>query len=688
MNNHLILGMGAGQCGTELLAQILDQQHNVQVSHEQAPFLRWQRGPNRPGIKQKLERMIATRRARFIGDVATYHLPYVEEAVEYCPDIRLICLQRPREEVIRGYCGLLDQTSKLPLDHWSKQPVAPFTHDFFRTRTFPQYDVPDRRSGIGMYWDEYYQRAEDLLRRYPQNFRLWDTEVLTTEAGVQEVLDFAGIARGDQQLIVGRKPPLEQLAQLNSQPHRFLHPMDPRRCVILVPFNGFIHQECDDALKELEHRGYTVRRVGGYAAIDQGRNQMATDALLDGFEETIWIDSDIGFHPDSIEQLRSHPQPIVCGIYPQKGKRALACHIAPGSPSMTFGRHGGLTELLYAGTGFLLIRREAYLKLFEQLDLELCNERFGHPTLPFFLPMVRQIEEGYWYLAEDYAFCERARQCGIPIYADSTIRLWHIGYYRYGWEDAGLDRQRFGTFTLNFGEGPTASNATVTNRPPVILNFASAYPWPSQKPEPPHFPQRNWLFPGTQEALSTCVNPSTALIVEVGSWTGRSTRFLASLAPNATIVAIDHWQGSPEHAEDAELVAALPHLYETFLAECWNYRDQIIPVRLTSVEGLQRVAEAGLSPDVVYIDADHKFDSVVDDLTTALDLFPKAQIVGDDLNWDDVRRAVEQVASERGLTFSAFGTGWRIDRSAQQPTLTQRVPELVSNSEMHLNQTH
>jgi hypothetical protein len=62
--------------------------------------------------------------------------------------------------------------------------------------------------------------------------------------------------------------------------------MDPRKCVILVPFSGFIHQECEDALKELERRGYQVRRVGGYAAIDQGRNQMATDALRDGFEET------------------------------------------------------------------------------------------------------------------------------------------------------------------------------------------------------------------------------------------------------------------------------------------------------------------------------------------------------------------------------------------------------------------
>ncbi len=53
-------------------------------------------------------------------------------------------------------------------------------------------------------------------------------------------------------------------------------------------------------------------------------------------------------------------------------------------------------------------------------------------------------------MAEDYAFCHRARQCGYRIYADTSIRLWHIGTYRYGWEDAGIEQKRFGEFTLNF----------------------------------------------------------------------------------------------------------------------------------------------------------------------------------------------------------------------------------------------
>jgi hypothetical protein len=57
---------------------------------------------------------------------------------------------------------------------------------------------------------------------------------------------------------------------------------------------------------------------------------------------------------------------------------------------------------------------------------------------------------GSWYLSEDYAFCARARQCGFQIMADTTIRLWHVGSYRYGWEDAGGDKQRFGTYSCSF----------------------------------------------------------------------------------------------------------------------------------------------------------------------------------------------------------------------------------------------
>ena len=237
----------------------------------------------------------------------------------------------------------------------------------------------------------------------------------------------------------------------------------PGRCVVLVPFQGRIVSKCQAGLLELERRGYVVRRVEGYSAIDQARNQMSSDALADGFEETLWIDSDVGFEADDVDKLRRHGLPVSCGIYPKKGKRELAIHILPGTPRFRFGIQGGLHEILYGGTGFLHVRRAVYETLIEKLELPVCNQHAGRPLWPFFQPLVRSAPRkvaaatdsdirrtGHWYLAEDYAFCHRARLCGFPIIADTTIRLWHVGDYGYSWEDAGIDRPRFADFDFGF----------------------------------------------------------------------------------------------------------------------------------------------------------------------------------------------------------------------------------------------
>jgi hypothetical protein len=156
------------------------------------------------------------------------------------------------------------------------------------------------------------------------------------------------------------------------------------------------------------------------------------------------------------------------------------------------------------------------------------------------------------------------------------------------------------------------------------------------------------------------VSPTTRLIVEVGSWTGRATRHLATLGPKATVIAIDRWQGSPRQQADPALAEFLPRLFDTFLSECWDYRTQIIPMRSGSVEGLRRVAEAGIQPDLVYLDGDHNAETVLGNLGTVLDLFPKAKIVGDDWDWEGVRMAVETLSQERGIKYENHGTGWRI----------------------------
>lgn len=226
--------------------------------------------------------------------------------------------------------------------------------------------------------------------------------------------------------------------------------MDNSRCAILVPAGHYIEPHCALTLGQLEARGYPVRRLYGFAQVDVARNRLATDALGEGFEELMWIDSDIAFEPQSVDRLRAHGLPVTCGLYPKKGEKALSSQLLPGTDRLTFGQGGGLVEIRYAAAGFLHTRREVYLEIQRQEPLPLCNRRLGSPTLPFFLPMVVADGIEHRYLGEDFAFSERLRRCGFRIVADTTIRLQHIGLYGYSWEDLGGSVSRTASYELSF----------------------------------------------------------------------------------------------------------------------------------------------------------------------------------------------------------------------------------------------
>jgi hypothetical protein len=161
--------------------------------------------------------------------------------------------------------------------------------------------------------------------------------------------------------------------------------------------------------------------------------------------------------------------------------------------------------------------------------------------------------------------------------------------------------------------------------------------------------------------LARTLSPDTHLVVELGAWLGLSTRFIASRAPRATILSVDHWKGSPEHQSQERFQKLLPQLYETYLARCWDYRERIVPLRMSTLDGLRTAAEAGLQPDVVFVDAEHSFEAVTAELALARQLFPRAALCGDDYDWRGVREAVDNFARRRGLLVNRFvARGWRL----------------------------
>ncbi len=161
------------------------------------------------------------------------------------------------------------------------------------------------------------------------------------------------------------------------------------------------------------------------------------------------------------------------------------------------------------------------------------------------------------------------------------------------------------------------------------------------------------------------------LIVEVGTWKGASAIHMAKLCQQmrlpAEIVCVDTWLGNWQHwsrtdgvgsRKDLRMVNGFPHLYYQFLCNVIHAQVQevITPLPLTGVAGAKLFAHYGLRPDIVYVDGDHEYESVIGDLRGWLALLsPGGVLIGDDILWPGVKRAVEEICATGQWDFTAHG---------------------------------
>jgi predicted O-methyltransferase YrrM len=166
--------------------------------------------------------------------------------------------------------------------------------------------------------------------------------------------------------------------------------------------------------------------------------------------------------------------------------------------------------------------------------------------------------------------------------------------------------------------------------------------------------------------------------LEVGSYEGRSTLFIASLFPGARITCIDSFLGSDEHREKPDLLSNLEAVFDQNIAECG---ERIVKQKGLSAAVLGRLQVEQRSYDFCFIDAGHFHDDVYVDSALAWELLNVGGIlVWDDYFWDgyqsyfkNVRAAVDRFLDVHTGEYKVLFSGEQVAVKKIAPTRRQVI---------------
>lgn len=166
-----------------------------------------------------------------------------------------------------------------------------------------------------------------------------------------------------------------------------------------------------------------IYQVPGTLIFNQ-RERLAEEAIKDGADAILWVDSDMRFPKDALEILLSRDLPIV-GVNATTRRfpvKPTALDIDPETNDLVkVNSKGktGLEEVMGVGFGMVLIKKEVFLAA----------------QKPWF--WFEQTDKG-GTIGEDIYFCAKAFDVGYKtvIDHDLSMHIRHIGTYEYGWDDA------------------------------------------------------------------------------------------------------------------------------------------------------------------------------------------------------------------------------------------------------------
>ena len=203
------------------------------------------------------------------------------------------------------------------------------------------------------------------------------------------------------------------------------------KLMVAVPTTDYVHAEFVRCLGqmciELAGNGTEVDlQVQSGTLVYIARNRLARKAIDRGFTHVLWLDSDMTFSPNIVDDLLFCGKEMVCGAFvsrrPSYGPCVYTDISDPGKMKQV--EHFGTEPFRVDGCGFATVLTSVDLLKAVWQKFDTCfrpTEKYG----------------------EDLAFCDRVKQIGGEIWCEPTVRPGHIalvpvyaGEHLFGGEQA------------------------------------------------------------------------------------------------------------------------------------------------------------------------------------------------------------------------------------------------------------
>ena len=187
------------------------------------------------------------------------------------------------------------------------------------------------------------------------------------------------------------------------------------KLMIAVPTTDYIHADFVKSLVDLEAElnrqkiSHKVEILSG-TLVYIARNRLAQKAVNEGFTHVLWLDSDMIFNNQVVDDLQFCGKEMVCGAFVSRRPPYGPCvYTSIKQYDIKKVEHFGTKPFKVDGCGFACVLTTSEL-------LQAVMQKYGNCFTPT------------EYYGEDLAFCWRVKNIGREIWCEPTVRPGHIAH--------------------------------------------------------------------------------------------------------------------------------------------------------------------------------------------------------------------------------------------------------------------